>query len=775
MLDKELEETVHQSVEYARRRRHEYITVEHLLLALLSNASAAEVLEACDVNVEELAKQLTEHIEANTPVLAKDNQAKTQPTLAFQRVIQRAVFHVQSSSADEVKGANILAAIFGEHDSYALYFLSKHNIERLDIINYIAHGIVVKPDDYDEHRSLEDEDLEVFESPKKGRSLMDFSENLNDKARQGLIDPLIGRDNELERAIHILSRRRKNNPLFVGESGVGKTALVEGLALKIVEQQVPEVLKDSEIYALNMASLIAGTKYRGDFEKRVKSVLAEIAAKQDAILFIDEIHTLIGTGMTASTTMDASNMLKPILETGQLRCIGSTTYKEFRTVFEKDHALTRRFQRIDVEEPSVEETYHILLGLKSRFEEFHQVRYSKSALRCASELAGRYVHNRALPDKAIDVIDEAGAYLRIRSPQRDKPKQVSNKDIEYIVSRIAKVPSRHLSTKDQRSLRHLDRNLKLVVFGQDEAIDRIVTAMKLSRSGLNDSNRPIGSFIFAGPTGVGKTEIARQLAFISGIELLRFDMSEYMEKHTVSRLIGAPPGYVGYDQGGLLTETVNKNPHAIILLDEIEKAHPDVYNLLLQVMDHGTLTDTNGRKIDFRNTVLIMTTNAGAFEMSRSSPGFTHQDHSHDGEQAIKKLFTPEFRNRLDAVVNFKALPFDVILSIVDKNLVQLQAQLEAKCIELKVDRACKRWLAEHGFDKKMGARPMARLIDERLKKPLLDEILFGSLRKGGMVHFTLSKVTTPDQAEAHTAPVFSIQPLNKGRKKKTRMRATQS
>lgn len=769
MLDKELEETIRQSVDHARRRRHEYITVEHLLLALLSNPSASEALEACEVDLERLSKQLAKHLETNTPVLDQNSSAKTQPTLAFQRVIQRAVFHVQSSSANEVKGANVLAAIFGEHDSHAVYFLNAHDVERLDVINYIAHGIV-KYDDMGRSEIIED-DLENLEAPEERKQLSDFSENLNEKARQGLIDPLIGRENEIERTVHILSRRRKNNPLFVGESGVGKTALAEGLALRIVEKKVPDVLKDAEIYVLNLASLIAGTKYRGDFEKRIKNVLAEIAEKKNAILFIDEIHTLIGTGTTSGTTMDASSILKPILGSGQLRCMGSTTYKEFRTVFERDHALTRRFQRVDIEEPSTDETYQILLGLKSRFEKFHNVRYSKSALRCASELAGRYLHNRAMPDKAIDVMDEAGAYLRIHAPQKSKAKPVSIKDVEYIVSRIAKVPPRHVSMDDQRTLRRLGRNLKMLVFGQDEAIDRIVTAIKLSRSGLNDPNRPIGSFIFAGPTGVGKTEVARQLALIGGIELLRFDMSEYMEKHTVSRLIGAPPGYVGYDQGGLLSEAVNKNPYAIILFDEMEKAHPDVYNLLLQVMDHGALTDTNGRKIDFRNTVLIMTTNAGAFEMSRSSMGFTSQDHSRDGEQAIKKLFTPEFRNRLDAVINFKPLTLKIILSIVDKNLAQLQAQLESKCIEIKVDHATKRWLAEHGFNEKMGARPMARLIDERLKKPLLDEILFGSLRKGGVVGFKVEKVNKKGGAQEEPVPVFSVQAI-KRRKKKTKKTA---
>ena len=638
MLDKELEETVRQSVEHARRRRHEYITVEHLLLALLSNASASEVLEACEVDIERLSRQLAEHIESTTPVLSPGESGKAEPTLAFQRVIQRAVFHVQSSSAKEVRGSNVLAAIFSEHDSFAVYFLGKHDVERLDVINYIAHGIG-KHDSY-ERSDMLNEGFDAAEAPQKSKLLKNFSENLNEKARKGLIDPLIGRDREIERTIHILSRRRKNSPLFVGESGVGKTALVEGLALRIVEKKVPDIIRDAEIYALNMASLIAGTKYRGDFEKRVKGVLAEITEKKSAILFVDEIHTLIGAGTTSGTTMDASNMLKPILGSGQLRCIGSTTYKEFRTVFEKDHALSRRFQRIDVEEPTLDETYQILLGLKPRFEKFHHVRYSKSALRCASDLAGRYLHNRAMPDKAIDVMDEAGAYIRIHASDKTRPGQVANKDIEYIVSRIAKVPPQHVSRNDQRALRNLKRNLNMVVFGQNEAIECVVAAIKLSRSGLNDRNRPIGSFVFAGPTGVGKTEIARQLALIGGIELIRLDMSEYMEKHTVSRLIGAPPGYVGYDQGGLLTEAVNKNPYAVVLLDEIEKAHPEVYNILLQVMDHGTLTDTNGHKVDFRNTILIMTTNAGAFEMGRPSLGFTAQDNSRDGEQAVKKLFT---------------------------------------------------------------------------------------------------------------------------------------
>jgi ATP-dependent Clp protease ATP-binding subunit ClpA len=751
MLDKELELTLNKAFREAREKRHEFMTVEHLLLALTRNETAAEVLRACGADVPLLARQLEEFIEANTPVLPEGDTRDTQPTLGFQRVLQRAVFHVQSSGKKEVTGANVLVAIFGEQDSQAVYLLSQHDVARLDVVNYISHGISKVSDERDDApSSSESGNQEGKETAKK--PLESFATNLNELARQGKIDPLIGRDLEIERTIQILCRRRKNNPLFVGEAGVGKTAIAEGLAKKIVDGEVPEILRDAVIWSLDLGALVAGTKYRGDFEKRLKGVLAQLRKTPHAILFIDEIHTIIGAGSASGGVMDASNLIKPMLANGELRCIGSTTYQEYRGIFEKDRALARRFQKIDVPEPSVEETYKILLGLKERFQEHHGVRYTNPALRAAAELADRFIHDRHLPDKAIDVIDEAGARIRLQ-PAASRKKTVTVRDVEAIVAKMARIPPKNVSKSDMEMLRTLNRDLKMVVFGQDEAIDTLTTAIKLSRSGLGDAQKPIGSFLFAGPTGVGKTEVTRQLARLMGIELIRFDMSEYMERHTVSRLIGAPPGYVGYDQGGLLTDAVLKTPHAVLLLDEIEKAHPDVFNLLLQVMDHGTLTDTNGRKVDFRNVILVMTTNAGAEEQSRRSVGFTQQDHSTDAMEVIRRSFTPEFRNRLDAIVQFRALDREHIGQVVDKFISQLNAQLEEKGVHLWVDEAARQWLADKGYDPKMGARPMARVIQEHIKKPLAEDILFGRLAKGGEVHVTaedgelLLRVEEPETA----------------------------
>ncbi|HIP52523.1 MAG TPA: ATP-dependent Clp protease ATP-binding subunit ClpA, partial [Chromatiales bacterium] len=673
-------------------------------------------------------------IEETTPVIPADETRETQPTLGFQRVLQRAVFHVQSSGNKEVTGANVLVAIFSEQESQAVYFLQRQNIARLDVVNYISHGIskVHGESEEDDDQTSADSGDEMGQS-EGSDPLESFATNLNEQARLGKIDPLIGRAHEIERTIQILCRRRKNNPLLVGEAGVGKTAIAEGLAKKIVDGEVPEVLANSTIYALDLGGLVAGTKYRGDFEKRLKAVLAQLKKHPDAILFIDEIHTIIGAGAASGGVMDASNLIKPVLASGDLRCIGSTTYQEFRGIFEKDRALARRFQKIDINEPSVDETFEILKGLKSRFEEHHNVKYSIPALRSAAELSEKYINDRHLPDKAIDVIDEAGANVQLQ-PTGKRKKTIGVRDVENIVAKIARIPPKKVSVSDTEVLQNLTRDLKMVVFGQDEAIETLASAIRMSRSGLGNEDRPVGSFLFAGPTGVGKTEVTRQLARIMGMELIRFDMSEYMERHTVSRLIGAPPGYVGFDQGGLLTEEINKHPHAVLLLDEIEKAHPDVFNLLLQVMDHGTLTDNNGRKADFRNVVIVMTTNAGASEMSRPSIGFTAQDHTSDGMEAIKRLFTPEFRNRLDAVVQFNSLPTDVIEHIVDKFLFELEQQLEEKKVGLSVEPAARKWLAEHGYDEKMGARPMARLIQEKIKKPLAEALLFGELKNGGQV-----------------------------------------
>ncbi len=731
MLSKELEVTLNLAFKAAREQRHEFMTVEHLLLALLDNPTAAKVLRACGADLNQLRRQLLDFIRENSPLLPDDQERDTQPTLGFQRVLQRAVFHVQSSGKKEVTGANVLVAIFGERESQAVYLLNQQNIARLDVVNCISHGITKAGDDETPQES-NTQNEEDGESGEASRTALDqFCTNLNEQARKGKIDPLIGRQDEIERTIQILCRRRKNNPLYVGEAGVGKTAIAEGLAKKIVEKDTPDVLHGSTIYALDLGALLAGTKYRGDFEKRLKSVIAQLKKEPGAVLFIDEIHTIIGAGAASGGVMDASNLIKPMLASGEIKCIGSTTYQEYRGIFEKDRALSRRFQKIDVPEPSVDEAIKILQGLKSRFEEHHEVKYTAQALRSAVELTSRYINDRHLPDKAIDIIDEAGARQRLSPPSRRK-KTIGAFEIEEIVAKVARIPPKTVSTSDREVLQHLDRDLKMVVFGQDEAIATLATAIKMSRSGLGNNEKPIGSFLFAGPTGVGKTEVTRQLARIMGIELIRFDMSEYMERHTVSRLIGAPPGYVGYDTGGLLTEAVHKQPHAVLLLDEMEKAHPDVFNVLLQVMDHGALTDTNGRKTDFRNVIIVMTTNAGAERISRASIGFTKQDHASDANEEIKRMFSPEFRNRLDAVIHFKALDPNTISHVVDKFLVELESQLDSKKVTLEVDTEARAWLAQHGYDPLMGARPMARLIREKIKKSLAEDLLFGRLTNGG-------------------------------------------
>jgi ATP-dependent Clp protease ATP-binding subunit ClpA len=734
MLSRELEATLNAAFQEATARRHEFMTVEHLLLALLDNSSALRVLKACGVDLQTLRNDLNEFIESTTPVVATDApRREAQPTLAFQRVLQRAIFHVQSSGRNEVQGENVLVAIFSEQESQAVYMLRMLNVSRIDVVNFIAHGVTRFADQSENTGNAPGTQGGEPGAPAggEGSALEQFATDLNAQARKGFIDPLVGRAQEIERVCQTLVRRRKNNPLLVGESGVGKTAIAEGLAKRIVEDDVPDAIKGSVVYSLDMGALLAGTKYRGDFEKRFKSLLAELGEKENAILFIDEIHTIIGAGAASGGVMDASNLLKPLLTSGRFRCIGSTTYQEYRGIFEKDRALSRRFQKIDVPEPSVAETVEILQGLKSRFEEHHGLRYTQGALQSAAELSAKYINDRFLPDKAIDVIDEAGAYQQLQ-PVSKRKKTVGVADIEAVVAKIARIPPKSVSSSDREQLRNLGPQLKMVVFGQEAAIDTLDAAIKLARAGLREGEKPIGSFLFAGPTGVGKTEVSRQLAQVLGVELLRFDMSEYMERHTVSRLIGAPPGYVGFDQGGLLTDAVTKHPHCVLLLDEIEKAHPDVFNLLLQVMDHGSLTDNNGRKADFRNVILIMTTNAGAELMSRASIGFTHQDHASDGMESIKKMFSPEFRNRLDAVVQFGALSREVIKTVVDNFLVQLQAQLDDKKVHIDVDDAAREWLAEHGYDEKMGARPMARLIQEKLKKPLAEAVLFGALAKAG-------------------------------------------
>ncbi|MEH6468158.1 MAG: ATP-dependent Clp protease ATP-binding subunit ClpA [Porticoccus sp.] len=753
MLSKELERTLNSAFKGASDKRHEFMTVEHLLLALLDNESAISVLHSCGADLNMLRRDLNEFIESTTPLIPEELEDKdTQPTLGFQRVLQRAVFHVQSSGNKEVQGANVLVAIFSEQESQAIYFLRLQNVARIDVVNYISHGVSKYADQSEQHEGDAHHDEVQTETESPERSLLEqFTTNLNEQASKGYIDPLIGRSHEIERVSQVLARRRKNNPLLVGEAGVGKTAIAEGLAKMIIEEQVPDVLLGSVVYALDLGDLLAGTKYRGDFEKRFKGVLAELSDRDHAILFIDEIHTIIGAGAASGGVMDASNLLKPLLTSGKIRCIGSTTYQEYRGIFEKDRALSRRFQKIDVPEPTVEETIDILKGLKSRFEEHHQLRYSQAALKTAAELSARHITDRFLPDKAIDVIDEAGAYQQLR-PVSKRKKIIGVPEVEAIVAKIARIPAKSVSSSDKEQLRGLSDKLKMVVFGQDEAISVLSTSIKLARAGLREGDKPIGSFLFAGPTGVGKTEVSKQLSEIMGIELLRFDMSEYMERHTVSRLIGAPPGYVGFDQGGLLTDAVTKSPHSVVLLDEIEKAHPEVFNLLLQVMDHGTLTDNNGRKADFRNVILIMTTNAGSEEMSRASIGFTTQDHGTDGMEAIKKGFSPEFRNRLDGIIQFKPLDSTVIHTVVDKFLTQLQQQLDEKHVVLEVDDDARDWLVEHGYDEKMGARPMERLIQEKIKKALAEEVLFGDLANGGVVNVSVSDGELLVETETETA-----------------------
>ncbi|MFP3426915.1 ATP-dependent Clp protease ATP-binding subunit ClpA [Pseudoalteromonas sp. SIMBA_162] len=733
MLNKDLELTLNAAFREARTRRHEFMTVEHLLLALLDNPSASEALNACGVNISGLKYELLEFIDETTPVIPDlEEERETQPTLGFQRVLQRAVFHVQSSGKNEVTGVNVLVAIFSEQESQAVYLLKKNDVSRLDIVNFISHGISKTDDDLGD--DTDDINEEVQEVQNEEASKLDsFTTNLNAQARDGNIDPLIGRDSEVERAVQVLCRRKKNNPLLVGEAGVGKTAIAEGLAYRIVNEQVPEVIADAVVYSLDMGALLAGTKYRGDFEKRFKSLLKELQAKPGSILFIDEIHTIIGAGAASGGVMDASNLLKPLLSSGKLRCMGSTTYNEYKNIFEKDRALVRRFQKIDVLEPSVADTTKILNGLKDRYEEHHGIRYTQKALKAAAELSAKYINERHLPDKAIDVIDEAGANQRLQ-PSSKRKKTIGVSDIEMIISKMARIPPQNVSSSDKETLKNIDRNLKMLVFGQDQSIDALTSAIRLSRSGLTSEEKPVGSFLFAGPTGVGKTEVTKQLAKCMGVEFIRFDMSEYVERHAISRLIGAPPGYVGFEQGGLLTEAVIKNPHAVVLLDEIEKAHPDIYNILLQVMDHGTLTDNNGRKADFRNVVLVMTTNAGVQETTRKSIGFSEQDHTHDAMGEINKTFSPEFRNRLDNIIWFNHLEREVILLVVDKFIVELQAQLDKKSVNFELTSKAREWLAEKGYDKAMGARPMARVIQEELKKPLANEILFGKLADGGTV-----------------------------------------
>ena len=741
MLSKDLEHTLNDAFRGARAKRHEFMTVEHLLLALLDNNEALQVLKACGADIGNLRGDLVEFVDATTPLIPQDEDERdTQPTLGFQRVLQRAVFHVQSSGKSEVTGANVLVAIFSEQESQAVFFLKAESVARLDVVNYMTHGISRVSNDGDSSESGQVGNDESQSEDGGANPLDSFSTNLNLEAEAGHIDPLIGRLNEVERLAQILARRRKNNPLLVGESGVGKTAIVEGLAKKIVDGDVPDILKDSVVYSLDLGALLAGTKYRGDFEKRFKGLLSELQKRDNAILFIDEVHTIVGAGAASGGVMDASNLLKPLLTSGKLRCIGSTTFQEYRGIFDKDKALSRRFQKIDVMEPSPDDAYKILKGLKSRFEEHHGLRYTDRALRVATDLSARYINDRVLPDKAIDVIDEAGAYQQLL-PASKRKKVIGVTDIEAVIAKIARIPPKSVSANDKETLQKLEKNLQMVVFGQDDAISNLATSIKLARAGLRGGEKPIGSFLLAGPTGVGKTEITRQLAGLLGLELVRFDMSEYMERHTVSRLIGAPPGYVGFDQGGLLTDAVTQNPHAVVLLDEIEKAHPDVFNLLLQVMDHGTLTDNNGRKADFRHVILVMTTNAGAESISRRTIGFTTQDHSSDGMEAVNRMFTPEFRNRLDSIVQFQPLGEDVILTVVDKFLTELQCQLDEKRVTLDVDEEARLWLVEKGYDIHMGARPMERVIQEHIKKPLAELILFGSLsQSGGTAHVHLDK-----------------------------------
>jgi ATP-dependent Clp protease ATP-binding subunit ClpA len=736
MLSSELEFCLNQGFNRAREARHEFLTVEHLLLAIYDAPKVRETLLACGADLDTLRAELDKHIDETSPRLAEGDERDVQPTLGFQRVLQRAVYHVQSSGKKEVGVLNVLVAIFSEKQSHVAFLMERHNISRIDITQFISHG---QARNADEKSDKQDPAAGEGEREAEGGSALDkYTSNLNKRAEEGRIDPLVGRQLEIERTIEVLCRRRKNNPLYVGEAGVGKTAIAEGLARLIVEKQVPEALADSTIYSLDLGALIAGTKYRGDFEKRLKAVLAELRKQPGSVLFIDEIHTVIGAGSASGGVMDASNLIKPALSNGELRCIGSTTYQEYRGIFEKDHALARRFQKIDIVEPTVQETVQILMGLKPRYEEHHGITYTDAAISAAAELAARHINDRHMPDKAIDVVDEAGARQRLRPVDR-RPAAVDVEHIEEVVARIARIPPKSVSTSDREVLRNLERNLKLVIFGQDKAIDALAAAIKLSRSGLGDQRKPVGSFLFAGPTGVGKTEVTRQLALTLGVEFLRFDMSEYMERHTVSRLIGAPPGYVGFDQGGLLTEAVVKHPHCVLLLDEVEKAHPDVFNLLLQVMDHGTLTDNNGRKTDFRHVIIVMTTNAGAQDMARPGIGFTQSDNTSDGMEAIRRLFSPEFRNRLDAIIQFAPLSMATIERVVDKLLVEVEAQLDKKGVQVSLDDDARAWLAKRGYDPLMGARPMARLIQEQIKRPLAEELLFGSLTEGGQVRVSVS------------------------------------
>ena len=753
MLDKELEQTLNSLFAEAREQRYEFMTIEHLLFALLNNNSATAVLSACGANLNSLHDDLIKFIQKNSTIINDIDERDTQPTIGFQRVLQRAVFNVQSSGKQEVSGANVLVAIFGERESHAVYFLNRQSITKLDITNYISHGIAnINEDDETDIDEIDDESCQ--DKP-EANLLNSFAVNLNEKAIEGKIDPLIGRQIEIQRTIQVLCRRRKNNPLYVGEAGVGKTAIAEGLAKLIVDSEVPDVLMDSVIYALDLGALLAGTKYRGDFEKRLKSVIAELNKQPNSILFIDEIHTIIGAGATSGGVMDASNIIKPVLASGELKCIGSTTYQEYRGVFEKDHALARRFQKIDVAEPSIDETVKILEGLKSRFEEHHKIKYTRQALKTAAELTERYINDRQLPDKAIDVIDEAGAAQKLL-PESKRKKTIGVNDIENIVAKIARIPPKTVSNSDKDIIKNLERNLKMVVFGQDKAISMLSNTIKMSRSGLGNTQKPIGNFLFAGPTGVGKTEVTRQLAMQMGVELVRFDMSEYMERHTVSRLIGAPPGYVGFDQGGLLTDAINKKPHCVLLLDEIEKANPDVFNLMLQIFDHGTLTDTNGRKTDFRNVIIVMTTNAGADRISRASVGFMPQDHSSDVTESIKKMFNPEFRNRLDAIIHFNPLDKKTISNVVGKFLIELETQLDDKKVTIEITEDAREWLADNGYDKVMGARPMSRLIQKIIKRPLAEELLFGKLMQGGHVVASLEnnsiKVEIKEEELEHTS-----------------------
>lgn len=756
MIAQELEVSLHMAFMDARQKRHELITVEHLLLAMIDNPTAAEVLRSCGANLDNLRSELNHYIEEHTPIVGGTEEVDTQPTLGFQRVIQRAILHVQSSGKKEVTGANVLVAIYGEKDSHAVFFLHQQGVTRLDVVNYISHG-VAKVTDGNPKRTETEQEAEPEASP--AGALENYTLNLNAQVAAGKIDPLIGRAQEIERVIQTLCRRRKNNPLLVGEAGVGKTAIAEGLARRIVEGNVPEVLENATIYALDMGALLAGTKYRGDFEQRLKAVMKKLSEQPNAVLFIDEIHTLIGAGSASGGTLDASNLLKPALSNGTLKCIGATTYQEYRGIFEKDHALSRRFQKVDVVEPSVVETVEILKGLKSRFEDHHQVKYTAGALSTAAELSAKYINDRHLPDKAIDVIDEAGAAQRIL-PKSKQKKVIGNKEIEDIIAKIARIPPKNINSDDRAALKTLDRDLKSVVFGQDKAIDALAAAIKMARSGLGNTQKPIGSFLFSGPTGVGKTEVARQLAYTLGIELIRFDMSEYMERHAVSRLIGAPPGYVGFDQGGLLTEAIAKQPYCVLLLDEIEKAHPDIFNILLQVMDHGTLTDNNGRKADFRNVTIIMTTNAGAESISKSSIGFTQSSSTGDEMGEIKRLFSPEFRNRLDATVSFAPLSHDIIMRVVDKFLMQLEDQLHEKKVDATFSDALKDYLGKKGFDPLMGARPMARLIQDTIRRALADELLFGRLVNGGTVHVDIDD--TDNIKLGFDEPPTKVKPVKK-------------